>query len=533
MYINYDQKGNYEYATASSSKRNGKSVVKDQQIYLGRVIDKERLIFKSKERGMFIFDPDKVSFTPAPEDVTASLPKVSDNRRREQLILDFGNAFFFDQFIASKGYDEVLNELPFGNIDTLRAMLCFYALENLSNTNALDWFEGSFAKYLYPGAGLDSRRISEFLEILGKEENYRAFFPLHIAYVMNQVKDDKGILIDSTGVPNSIHFPLTAISNHNGKISNEMRLIAIVQKSTGMPLYFRYTPGNIIDVNTIVRTVYELQAVGVDVDYCLMDAGYYNDEVFDSLRFASIDFMTRVNGVNGIFNTLLSKNLDALCVKENLVRYNDRFLYVKCVPCKVGSKKDIPAYAYICKDISRSNDEIEKYRDRERNNDFDRDALFDTISSSGLFILLSTRHLPIEEILPAYYSRQQVEQLFDIEKNYSNLVPLRVRTEETLRGHLLLVFIVSTLIKMLQEDLRDTEDTPMNLFLSLRNQKCKVYNTTIITAEPVKKVNDIYKKFFITCPPKYRLVGNKLEGDTRFVKANNRKRPYTKRKSSK
>ena len=102
MYINYDQKGNYEYATASSSKRNGKSVGKDQQIYLGRVIDKERHIFKSKERGMFIFDPESISFTPASEDVTATLPKAEDNRRREQLILDFGNAFFFDQFIASK-----------------------------------------------------------------------------------------------------------------------------------------------------------------------------------------------------------------------------------------------------------------------------------------------------------------------------------------------------------------------------------------------------------------------------------------------
>ena len=184
-----------------------------------------------------------------------------------------------------------------------------------------------------------------------------------------------------------------------------------------------------------------------------------------------------------------------------------------------------PKPPYICKDITRSNNEIEKFRDQERNNDFDRDKLFNMISTSGIFILVSTRQLPTTEILPTYYSRQQVEQLFDIEKNYSNLVPLRVQTEETLRGHLLLVFIVSALIKMLQEDLRDTEDTPMNLFLNLRNQKCKVYNTTIITAEPVKKVNDIYKKFYITCPPKFRLNGNQIEGDTRFVKQNKRKRP--------
>ena len=126
-----------------------------------------------------------------------------------------------------------------------------------------------------------------------------------------------------------------------------------------------------------------------------------------------------------------------------------------------------------------------------------------------------------------------MEQLFDIEQNYSNLVPLRVQTEETLRGHLLLVFIVSALIKMLREDFRDTEETPMNLFLNLRNQKCKVYNTTIITAEPAKKVNDIYRKFCITCPPKFRLNGNRIEGNTRFVKQNNSKRSYSRCKTTK
>jgi hypothetical protein len=35
------------------------------------------------------------------------------------------------------------------------------------------------------------------------------------------------------------------------------------------------------------------------------------------------------------------------------------------------------------------------------------------------------------EILPLYYTRQQIEQIFDIGKNYADLLPLRVQSEDT------------------------------------------------------------------------------------------------------
>ena len=57
------------------------------------------------------------------------------------------------------------------------AMLQFYTLADLANSDAADWYGGSYASYLYPDSGLDSRRLSEFLEALGREENDRKFFP--------------------------------------------------------------------------------------------------------------------------------------------------------------------------------------------------------------------------------------------------------------------------------------------------------------------------------------------------------------------
>ena len=48
MYINYNIVNGIEYGTVTTSVRDGKKVGKSKGIYLGRVIDKERGIFKSR-----------------------------------------------------------------------------------------------------------------------------------------------------------------------------------------------------------------------------------------------------------------------------------------------------------------------------------------------------------------------------------------------------------------------------------------------------------------------------------------------------
>ena len=90
--------------------------------------------------------------------------------------------------------------------------------------------------------------------------------------------------------------------------------------------------------------------------------------------------------------------------------------------------------------------------------------------------------------------------MLDIGKNYVGLLPLRVQTEETLRGHLLLTFIVAVIIKKLRDALLKTANNPIPLLLNLRNQKCKVFDNRIVTQEAFKKANDCYKLFKIKCP---------------------------------
>ncbi|MCL2135650.1 MAG: hypothetical protein FWH37_08950, partial [Candidatus Bathyarchaeota archaeon] len=63
-----------------------------------------------------------------------------------------------------------------------------------------------------------------------------------------------------------------------------------------------------------------------------------------------------------------------------------------------------------------------------------------------------------------------------------------------------LVFVVTVVFKLLQNVLRGSGVSPLSLFLVLRNLKCKVYESRIITQEAVKRVNDCYKLFGMVCP---------------------------------
>ena len=56
MYINYNTVNGIEYGTLTSSVRNGSRVGKSDQVYLGRVVDKEKGIFKNRTRGLFTYD---------------------------------------------------------------------------------------------------------------------------------------------------------------------------------------------------------------------------------------------------------------------------------------------------------------------------------------------------------------------------------------------------------------------------------------------------------------------------------------------
>ena len=81
------------------------------------------------------------------------------------------------------------------------------------------------------------------------------------------------------------------------------------------------------------------------------------------------------------------------------------------------------------------------------------------------------------------------------------LLPLNVEKEETFRGHLLMTFIATVVLQMLQNKIKQSTFSLDRILARMRTQKAKVFEQTVIPAEPVKEHNDIYKLLGIK-PPK-------------------------------
>jgi hypothetical protein len=362
MYIGYDVKGGIRYAKLCVSERvDGK--VRTTQKSLGRVLDEGKHIYQSRERGVFTYDLATGEYgKPDPSDI----PSVRRWNHRESLILDFGDAYLIDKVIDGFGLYKATDAMDYGNNDSVRAMLMFYILSQSANCYAQDWYDGSYARILFPKANLESQRISDILSAIGDEWSYREFFKEYLPLVANAGKDGEDVLIDSTGLPNSIHFPLTAVSNHNGEISNEVRLIYVVQKKTNLPLFFRYVPGNVVDVSTLTKTIRELKSYNIDTKFATLDAGYLTDTNMRELYDGKVSFVSRLKENRRIYKTVAERESHDLEEKGNLVEYNSRYVYVKRVKVEVlnpnaedrilgpderPSEDAHAAYVYLCRDM--------------------------------------------------------------------------------------------------------------------------------------------------------------------------------------
>lgn len=503
-YIHYDQKANgVIYASVYESYRD-KGKVKTRRIEnLGRVIDKDNGIFCQKGV-MYQFTVEAGRSPLSDTFQTESIVPES-----EKLILDFGDSWFLEEYLSRQPfYPSIVNALP-DEKDTLLALIFYRLLTNRSaSCHAKIWYEGNYSYLAFPRANLTSQNISRVLRELGREEVQRHFFKEYMSCLYGN-DAAAGILVDSTGVPNATKMDITQISNHNGEINREVRLIYVLDRSNGMPIYFRYVAGNIVDVSTLITTVSELEQYGICVNHAILDAGYFSERNAQELFKSSIPFMTRLAPNKTLFKEAAANNLDDLMSQKYAYRYGERLVFIKKVPVQVCG---YCAFVYLCIDedmyLMQHKKTILNALDDKR----EADETDTAIKRLGMFALLVSENIAEDKLLPLYYTRQQVEQVFDISKNYADLLPIRVQTEEAFSGHLLVCFMATAIMQRLQQELlkrRSKKAKTLNaesILDYLRNQKCKVYKKYAIPQEPRKEVNAIYDIFKVHVPYKIPLT---------------------------
>ena len=201
-----------------------------------------------------------------------------------------------------------------------------------------------------------------------------------------------------------------------------------------------------------------------------------------------------------VYKKIVNEHLNSLMVKENAVIYNKRLIYIKCVACQIGQKENRKAYAYLCKDMTAYNEGQKNAIARAEDESLTASDIYDDLQKQGVFILTSTRKVAIDKILSLYYMRDQIEKIFEPCKQEGKILPINVESEATLRGHLMMTFIATIILKMMSDKLKNTALTTESMFMNLHEQHAIVYDKEFVTTEPIKKMNDAYKVFKIECP---------------------------------
>lgn len=511
MYITVASKGGRDYASAATSRREG-ARTRVSYTYLGRVVDLERGVFHSRERGYFTFDAATGEYGEVGDDFAPDAPV--DMRRKGPRTLSFGDAWLVNVVMEKSGMWGVVDEIPWGNRDTLHAMVAFYMCSRLANCHAEEWWRTSVASLLWPKARLDSQGVSEFLAKVGSRESVLAYQEAYVPFVLENFSDDTNVMIDSTGLPNKSGMYLTRMNVHEGKVNLEARLVIVAQRSTAVQLYWQLLPGTVNDSLSFARVLEHCSALGIDVDSCLIDAGYCTnvnlDEFYDKDHKCVIPYITRPKKNFKWLKEALVGALEGLEDRENFVKYGDRYLFVRCVEVMVGAKRDQPAYLYVGIDVSRKSDELRKLLKRARKKGLSIDKVYEGLENQGVFSLLSGTRYPEEAILPEYYVRQGVEQLNDVAKGYTKLLPTRCHTVETFTGHVLMSMIGNSLMRFMQIRMNDSEMYLASRMEALRSQGCILYKSKLVPDDPISQANDVYGAFKVETPTHVPLRDGRL-----------------------
>jgi len=462
MPVRYKKFGQQEYAYEIWNEKDpvsGKWIQRSR--YLGVVIDKEKAVYAKR------------------------LQDKSD----EQYILDYGDCYYFREFLIKENLLPLLKTVFTTHADTIWSLALFKLQGGSAMRHAQTWYEGSAARLLFPQATVSTQSISSLLDMMGKEKLQRRFFQ---TYLQDMCPKQPSIIIDSTGLPNQIKMPITEWGYHDGTIEKEVRLILAVEKESKMPLYFRYVAGNIGDVSTLITTISELQKLGVKPTVSIIDAGYCSEDNIQALYRGEIGFLTRLPTNRILYQDLVAKEAVGIERLANAVVYGKRGLFIKKQQVDLYGHL---AYAYIVCDPVRRGAEVSKSILGLQQDDDQLD-----LQNCGIMVLVSNMELDTKEVVPLYYARQAAEQLFGISKADLHILPVRVHSEARFRGLMLLSFITLVVYLKLKKSIEPTM-TVEQLLLLMRNLKCKVYNDhSLIIGEVNKEQREAFEKVGILVP---------------------------------
>lgn len=513
----------YTGSSKGGSKGHSKQSIRER---LGRPLylsdDGKSGIFLSPVRGIVHYDVVTDQFS----NIERDDPRIADAGlfHDPAVHVEFGDGYIFMKFMESTGLGAVLRGVFQKDADYQRCLTHIYhtVARNGERVRCDVMLERSFMQHLVPEVPLSCLKCdTRYFTIMGGDDVKMGFFKAYVAFMRKSFPGfGKACYVDSTPLPNDItDNPFDAFATHGtGSSENQMRMSMVLDSVTGMPVWFDFHPGNVLDLNTLKDVTDDLQnSLGITITEYVLDAGYASKELVTA--FPALPEEGHDEDGTGIDD-----------VRDIVVRmparkgYPFKTLYNQCKPLMANGKYDfvrgrhayfgvrrrvtvfdteVYAYVYVDYDnalrgyrrfISEHPEEFESMRDRDKTWYRYKD---------GFFILMSSIPETPAEMLERYFGRTDIECVFKTSKEYLDILPLSKWTVETVRGKVLNDVISLIVYLGVRRAVSGSKYSVPEVFSRCRSLQCRMGSDGCLAVEaPNKHVKNIFAQFNLTVPVK-------------------------------
>ena len=423
---------------------------------------------------------------------------VKKSKTTEKLILDFGDGYFLYEFIKNNKLYCILKTHLFDLQPALMPLIIYRLCSKSSIHNYKNWLEGNVLSLFFKDINMTSSKISELLEFLGSEQVQNSFFSDYLKLIG---KNKTSIIIDIISQSNQSNVYFNTGGHADDSVDKQFKLLYVVDQKSKLPLFYCFLPDDITKINTLELTISELKKLGIQNSFTLLGTSYFSKINIKDFYDRKIDFVIKLPDNRSIFKDIILKKSKDLESTKYAQVYGDKTIFVKEIKIDLFG---FAANAYIVLDLDHKAREVtnfvETYCEEALKQDKNQSKL--AFASCGIFILVSSKSIKVQEVLSCYHAKQSIEQIFSFSKKDFSAMP--ICNNNAVRGYLFLQLILLILFIQVREK-NYTDYTIEQMFMILRKLKCKVFDDQIIPQELLEEQKVILQKYNIIVPTSLRI----------------------------
>jgi len=420
-----------------------------------------------------------------------------------------GTAFAVRKYSSKLCFERVFGTLKKRGISIiylLEALLSYRLSENLSTTKASAWINRDDVLSEFMLKGFEERTLFRLLETLGK--NYE-----EIIFKLQDVLFDKydflhtDINMDWTSfVLWGNHAPMAKYGYSRDHRPDKKQVtvgLAELASPINIPIGLTIQPGNTNDQTHFKKTFNQVKRCLREGSRIVFDKGGQSKDNIDLVLASKMKYLSAkklnlsddklitsfskknaelIDAENGIFGTKIvypsridyfyfSEKLKNEQISAKLRRAEQKLNEAKEIQHSLDKSKNLPkrfrinnplvdvTYSYQTKLSLMSEKEARKLVQRASLN-----------GREGFFCLVSCENLTLTEALKMYRMKDSIEKIFQSMKNDINIKPLRVWSDNSIKGTVLVGFLAQLIILLLRYDYEELKHvSPKFIKISLSN----------------------------------------------------------------